>query len=129
MEAEPPYLEWDDDGTMLSDHALFPDEDVMEQLDNFEISKMVAKQDHMAIIMGRIEKDQEMLKALLGNANPNLVRPMIDAQVQMNRLKDIMRNSVGNTASLNESTNNRVPGQFHPIGKCLHGAIIPTNTN
>ena len=102
MEAEPPNLEWDDDGTLLSDRALFPDKDVMEQLDNFEINKIVAKQDHMAIIMGRIEKDLEMLRTLPDAANHDLVQPMIDAQVQMSRLKDLIQISSSSTASSDE---------------------------
>jgi len=121
MEVESPNLEWDDNGIMLGDSALFPDNDIMEELDNFENSifrkdietgdimcyqhntKKVKKQDQMASIIGHIEEDHKKLQTRLEAASPDLVQPVIEAQVQLNRLKDLMLNIFGSKTFLNES--------------------------
>jgi len=121
MEVESPNLEWDDNGIMLGDSALFPDKDIMEQLDNFENSifrkdietgdimcyqhntKKVKKQDQMASIIGHIEEDHKKLQTRLEAASPELVQPVLEAQVQLNRLKDLMHNIFGSKSFLNDS--------------------------
>jgi len=121
MEVDSPNLEWDDNGIELGDSALFPDKDIIEQLDNFENSifrkdidtgdimcyqhntKRVQRQDQMASIIGHIEEDHKKLQTRLEEASPELVQPVIEAQAQLNRLKDLMHNIFGSRTFLNDS--------------------------
>lgn len=56
----------------------------------------------MASIIGHIEEDHKKLQSRLEAASPDLVQPVIEAQVQLNRLKDLMQNIFGSKTFLNE---------------------------
>jgi len=121
IEVESPNLEWDDNGIELGDSALFHDKDILEQLDNFENSifrkdletgdimcyqhnTKKVKRDQMDSIIGHLEEDHKKLQARLEAASPDLVQPVIEAQVQLTRLKDLMHNIFGSKSFLNDST-------------------------
>ena len=108
IEVESPNLEWDDNGIELGDSALFHDKDILEQLDNFENSifrkdletgdimcyqhnTKKVKRDQMDSIIGHLEEDHKKLQARLEAASPDLVQPVIEAQVQLTRLPPYIR--------------------------------------
>ena len=124
LELESPGLEWDDNGIELG-HRTVDDTDleILEQINNFENSifrkdletgemrcyqhntkRRVKRQDQMTSILGHLEDDHKRLQARLETASPDLVQPVLDAQSQLNRLKDLMQGLFKSQYSLNDTT-------------------------
>jgi len=123
LELESPGLEWDDNGIELG-HRTVDDTDleILEQINNFENSifrkdletgemrcyqhntkRRVKRQDQMTSILGHLEDDHKRLQARLETASPDLVQPVLDAQSQLNRLKDLMQGLFKSQYSLNDT--------------------------
>ena len=125
LELESPGLEWDDNGIELGHRTVVDDTDleILEQINNFENSifrkdletgemrcyqhntkRRVKRQDQMTSILGHLEDDHKRLQARLETASPDLVQPVLDAQSQLNRLKDLMQGLFKSQYSLNDTS-------------------------
>ena len=127
LELESPGLEWDDNGIELG-HRTIDDTDntdleILEQINNFENSifrkdletgemrcyqhntkRRVKRRDQMTSILGHLEDDHKRLQERLETASPDLVQPVLDAQSQLNRLKDLMQGLFKSQYSLNDTS-------------------------
>jgi len=128
LEVDSPGLEWDDGGCELGHSATMADvtedKEILEQIQNFENSifrkdldtgelrcyqhntRRTARRDQMTSILGHLEDDHKKLQARLetGDDGAELVKPVLDAQSQLNRLKDLMQSMFRSQYFINETT-------------------------
>ena len=141
LELESPGLEWDDNGIELGhrtiDNTDNTDLEILEQINNFENSifrkdletgemrcyqhntkRRVKRRDQMTSILGHLEDDHKRLQERLETASPDLVQPVLDAQSQLNRLKDLMQGLFKSQYSLNDTSR---------AAECQVTYSVPTN--
>ena len=113
-EVDSPGLEWDEGGIELGDSAgledplanfensIFRRDEETGNLHCYQHNTRRGRVDAMTSIIGHLEEDHRALQDRL-SAAPELVQPVLEAQSQLTRLKDLMTNMFASRNYLDQS--------------------------